>query len=147
MTVAEEHLVSEAVRSRLGHLLSDAGGGVHGVAVLACAPGERHELGLMMTTIALRRDGWKIVYLGADTPLADAVALAESLSARVLGLSLASAARADALEEGLRPGMPAGVSLVVGGGGATDALARTVGAVRAGPELPGAVRTMRALAA
>ena len=147
VSVAEEHLVSEAVRSRLGYLLSDAGGGVHGVAVLACAPGERHELGLMMTTIALRRDGWKIVYLGADTPLADAVALAESLSARVLGLSLASAARADALEEGLRPGMPAGVSLVVGGGGATDALARTVGAVRAGPELPGAVRTMRALAA
>ncbi len=76
LTVAEEHLVSEAVRSRLGHLLGDPGGGVRGVAVLACAPGERHELGLMMAAIALRRDGWKVVYLGADTPLADAVALA-----------------------------------------------------------------------
>jgi MerR family transcriptional regulator, light-induced transcriptional regulator len=76
MTTAQEHLVSEAVRSRLAHLLADAGGGVHGVAVLACAPGERHELGLMMATIALRRDGWKVVYLGADAPLTDAFALA-----------------------------------------------------------------------
>src|SRR6185437_1257551 len=79
LTVAEEHLVSEAVRSRLGHLLGDSGGGVRGVAVLACAPGERHELGLMMTAIAFRRDGWKVVYLGADTPLADALALAGRL--------------------------------------------------------------------
>src|SRR2546423_8171205 len=51
ITVAEEHLVSEAVRSRLGYLLGDSGGGVRGVAVLACAPGERHELGLMMAAI------------------------------------------------------------------------------------------------
>ena len=79
LTVAEEHLVSEAVRSRLGHLLGDSGGGVRGVAVLACAPGERHELGLMMAAIALRRDGWKVVYLGADTPLGDAFALARRL--------------------------------------------------------------------
>src|SRR3954454_24192150 len=111
MTAAEEHLVSEAVRSRLGHLLADAGGGVHGVAVLACAPGERHELGLMMATIALRRDGWKVVYLGADVPVADALALAEATSARVLGLSLATAARTDTLESGLQGGAPKGVSV------------------------------------
>src|SRR6059058_627124 len=74
LSVAEEHLVSEAVRSRLGHLLADAGGGVRGVAVLACAPGEHHELGLMMAAISLRRDGWKVAYLGADTPIADAAA-------------------------------------------------------------------------
>jgi MerR family transcriptional regulator, light-induced transcriptional regulator len=146
-TTAEEHLVSEAVRSRLGHLLADAGGGgVHGVAVLACAPGERHELGLMMTTVALRRDGWKIVYLGADAPLADALALAEALSARVLGLSVTTEARTNALESGLRAGTPDGVSLVVGGSGATQPLARRLGAVHAGPALGGAVQTIRALA-
>ena len=147
VTVAEEHLVSEAVRSRLGHLLADAGGGVHGVAVLACAPGERHELGLMMAAIALRRDGWKVVYLGADTPFADALALAERTSARVLGISLATAAPADAVEQALRAGVPDGLSLVLGGAGATPALARKLGAVHAEPELGGAVRTIRALAA
>jgi DNA-binding transcriptional MerR regulator len=147
VTTAEEHLVSEAVRSRLGHLLADAGGGTHGVAVLACAPGERHELGLMMATIALRRDGWKVVYLGADAPLADALALAEALSASVLGLSLSTAARTKALEAGLRAGVPDGVSVVIGGAGATDALARRLGAVNAGPALAGAVQRIRTLAA
>jgi MerR family transcriptional regulator, light-induced transcriptional regulator len=146
MTTAQEHLVSEAVRSRLAHLLADAGGGVHGVAVLACAPGERHELGLMMATIALRRDGWKVVYLGADAPLTDAFALAEAMSARVLGLSLATAARTDALESGLRGVPPGGVSLVVGGAGATEPIARRLGAVYAGATLDGAVKTIRTLA-
>jgi DNA-binding transcriptional MerR regulator len=146
MTTAQEHLVSEAVRSRLGHLLADAGGGVRGVAVLACAPGERHELGLMMATIALRRDGWKVAYLGADAPLSDALALAEAMSARVLGLSLATPARTDALESGLRGGVPRGVTLVVGGAGATEPLARRLGAVYAGATLDGAVETMRTLA-
>jgi len=146
MTTAEEHLISEAVRSRLGHLLADAGGGVHGVAVLACAPGERHELGLMMATIALRRDGWKVVYLGADAPLDDALALTETLSARVLGLSLSTPARADGLEAVLQAGVPRGVSLVLGGAGATGPLARKLGAVYAGTDLGGSVRTIRALA-
>jgi MerR family transcriptional regulator, light-induced transcriptional regulator len=87
ISAAEERVVSEAVRSRLGHLLADAGGGVRGVAVLACAPGEQHELGLMMLAIALRRDGWKIVYLGANTPIDQAVDLAKKHDARVLAIS------------------------------------------------------------
>jgi methanogenic corrinoid protein MtbC1 len=148
LTVAEEHLVSEAVRSRLGHLLADAGGGVRGVAVLACAPGERHELGLMMAAIALRRDGWKVVYLGADTPIADAVALTRRLQARLLGLSLAMSEHAQALEVALaETKVPAGVSLVVGGSGSSRAMAKRLGATYAGQELRGAVETVRALTA
>ena len=126
LTVAEEHVVSEAVRSRLGHLLADAGGGVRGTVVLACAPGERHELGLMMLAIALRRDGWKVTYLGADTPLADAAALAVRQSARVLGISVTTAPvdYLPALEN---------LHVVLGGQGAgahTGALAETVSALR-----------------
>jgi DNA-binding transcriptional MerR regulator len=148
LSVAEEHLVSEAVRSRLGHLLGDAGGGVRGVALLACAPGERHELGLMMTAIALRRDGWKVVYLGADTPLADALALATRLESRILGISLASAKRADAVQEVLAEiGLPDGLALVVGGRGASKAVAARLGGIYAGPELDRAVEAVRALAA
>ena len=147
ISVAEEHLVSEAVRSRLGHLLGDAGGGVRGVAVLACAPGERHELGLMMAAIALRRDGWKVVYLGADTPLEDAVALARRVSARIVGLSLAMREHAKALEQALaKTSLPDGVSLVLGGAGSSPAVAKRLGALYAGPELRGAVETVRVLA-
>ncbi len=148
LTVAEEHLVSEAVRSRLGHLLADAGGGVRGVAVLACAPGERHELGLMMAAIALRRDGWKVVYLGADTPLSDALALARRVQARLLGVSLAMAEHARTLEAALATTtMPDGVSLVLGGSGSSRAIANRLGATYAGQELRGAVETVRALTA
>jgi hypothetical protein len=139
LTVAEEHLVSEAVRSRLGHLLGDVGGGVRGVAVLACAPGERHELGLMMAAIALRRDGWKIFYLGADTPVGDALALARQVGARILGWSVSDPRHGEAL-------VPAeGVSLVVGGPGASAELAERLGATHVGSTLPGAVAALRKL--
>lgn len=147
ISVAEEHLVSEAVRSRLGYLLGDAGGGVRGVAVLACAPGERHELGLMMAAIALRRDAWKVIYLGADTPLEDAVALAQRVSARIVGLSVAMREHARMLEQALaKTSLPEGVSLVIGGSGSSPSIAKRLGAVYAGPELRGAVETVRVLA-
>jgi DNA-binding transcriptional MerR regulator len=142
LTVAEEHLVSETVRSRLGHLLGDVGGGVRGVAVLACAPGERHELGLMMATIALRRDGWKVFYLGCDTPAEDALALARRVSARVLGWSVSAAEHGDAL---VAAGADDGVALVVGGPGATAELAERLGATHVGAELPAVVAALRKL--
>jgi DNA-binding transcriptional MerR regulator len=144
LTVAEEHLVSETVRSRLGHLLGDPGGGVRGSAVLLCAPGEQHDLGLMTAAIALRRDGWKIVYLGADTPLADASALAQRLQARLLGLSVALREHAEKLE---KSAFPEGIALLVGGSGSSAALARRLGGTWAGSGLRGAVETVRLLTA
>ena len=38
-------------------------------SVLACLPGELHELGLISFGLALRAHGWRIAYLGSDTPL------------------------------------------------------------------------------
>jgi MerR family transcriptional regulator, light-induced transcriptional regulator len=146
LTVAEEHLVSEAVRSRLGHLLADSGGGVRGSAVLACAPGEQHELGLMMLAIALRRDGWKIVYLGADTPVDAALDLAHAQSARVVAISVATQERAEALRNS-EPQI-GDIPLVIGGSAASPELAASLGARYAeGTRLADAVTAMRALAA
>ena len=148
LSVADEHLVSESVRSRLGHLLADSGGGLRGVAVLACAPGERHELGLMMAAIALRRDGWNVIYLGSDTPIGDALGLAKRLSARVLGISVSSPELGAALQEALRDvARPEGLTLVVGGPGATAKLAESLNATLAPSQLPAAVDALRALAA
>ena len=146
MTVAEEHVLSEAVRSRLGHLLADSGGGLRGTVVLACAPGERHELGLMMLAIALRRDGWKVIYLGADTPVADAVALAQQQSAKMLALSFAMEERADAL---VRAGIDTdAVELVIGGAAASPALAKLLKARYAGGKrLADSVAAIRGFAA
>ncbi len=148
LNTADEHLVSESVRSRLGHLLADTGGGVRGIAVLACAPGERHELGLMMAAIALRRDGWNAVYLGSDTPAEAAVRLAERLSAKMLGVSVSAKESGAALEEAMRDvPRPPGLQLVVGGGGASAQLAKRLSASLAPRELPAAVSALRAFAA
>jgi methanogenic corrinoid protein MtbC1 len=146
LTVADEHVVTEAVRSRLGHLLADSGGGLRGTTVLACAPGERHELGLMMVAIALRRDGWKVIYLGADTPLADAVALARKQSAAVLGLSVTTAERAAALQKVALDTQ--GLAVVIGGPAASPALAKQLHARFAGGKrIADSVAAVRAFAA
>ena len=148
LTVAQEHLVSEAVRARLGHVLGDAGGGVRGTAVLACAPAERHELGLMSVAIALRDDGWQVAYVGADTPVADAVALAECVSATVLGISITVADRIAGLRKALeRTPPPPRTQLVIGGSAASAAVAKTLGARYLGAGLTGIVDGMAGYAA
>jgi methanogenic corrinoid protein MtbC1 len=54
--------------------------------VLACAPGEHHELGLLAFGVVLSRCGWRITYLGTDSPI-DAVAeVARSLLPAVVVL-------------------------------------------------------------
>ena len=78
--VAQEHFASQLVRGRLLGLARgwDRGSGPR--AVLACPPGELHDLGLLVFGLALREHGWRITFLGADTPvetLADTVARLE----------------------------------------------------------------------
>jgi MerR family transcriptional regulator, light-induced transcriptional regulator len=146
LSVAQEHLVSASVRARLGHLVGDAGGGVRGSVVLACAPNERHELGLMTLAIALRNDGWQVAYVGADTPLTDAFALAQRLSASMLGISLALKERAPELEAELeQTGRPDGVEFVLGGAGATRELAERVRGRYIDGDLHEAVSELRAI--
>ena len=67
-TIAQEHFASNLPRGRLLGLARrwDAGTGPR--AVLACPSGELHDLGLICFGIALRGHGWRITYLGADTP-------------------------------------------------------------------------------
>ena len=112
LSVAQEHLVSGAVRSYLERLLADARGDVRGTAVLACAPGELHELGLLMLAVLLRADGWQVAYLGGNTPLADATGLAKTLQAELLCLSATMPESRQAID-GLDA--PLGTRLVLGG--------------------------------
>jgi MerR family transcriptional regulator, light-induced transcriptional regulator len=147
-SVAQEHLVSGTVRTRLDRLLADARGSVRGVAVLACAPGEHHELGLLMVAVMLRADGWQVGYLGPDTPFADALALAEVVDARVLGLSVGMTERLEQLESQLRGRrLPHGLTLVLGGRGVDEASATRLGADYVDTSLRSTVTALRRLAA
>ena len=74
-TVAQEHFASNLLRTRLAALARGWETGSGPLALLACAPGELHDLPLLMFGLAIRGRGWRVAYLGADTPgdsLADA---------------------------------------------------------------------------
>lgn len=79
-TVAQEHFASNLLRGRLMALARvwDRGGGPR--ALLACAEGELHDLPLLAFGLVLREHGWRISYLGADTPVASVVEAARTLA-------------------------------------------------------------------
>jgi DNA-binding transcriptional MerR regulator len=129
--VGEEHFATNLVRGRLLALARGWGGGDGPVAVLACPPGEQHDLGLIAFGLALRDRGWRIAYLGQDTPIDTAAATAERLGARLVVLAAFD-------PESLRPhvaelrGLAGLAALRLGGPGAAATLVEEVGT----PPLP-----------
>ena len=86
VSVAQEHFASNLLRGRLLGLAQGWGQGQGPGAILACLPGEQHELGLLAFGVALRRRGWRITYLGTDSPI-DAIAdIAPTLAPTVVVL-------------------------------------------------------------
>jgi methanogenic corrinoid protein MtbC1 len=80
VSIAQEHFASTLLRGRLLGLARGWGRGIGPVAVLACAPGEQHDLGLLAFGLALRARGWRIIYLGTDTPITSVADTARSCS-------------------------------------------------------------------
>ena len=126
-TIAHEHFASNVLGGRLRALSRGWGNGVGPRAVLACPPGERHELGLLCFGLALRDQGWRITYLGAETPLREITGALSELVPSIVVLSAISqqrfrdaSAEITALATQVRVGM--------GGAGASPALARAMGA-------------------
>jgi len=147
VSVAQEHAVTAKVRARFDQLLADARGAVRGVAVLAGAPGEQHDLGLLMLAVLLRGDGWHVEYLGANTPVEDAVQFAQHVNATIVCFS---AARAESLTQ-LRTGLAAldrkaPPTLVVGGAAVSAQVAREHGATFWDDDVSTAVTRLRELA-
>jgi DNA-binding transcriptional MerR regulator len=67
-SVAQEHFAASLIRGRLLGLARDWGAGPGPSALLACLPGEAHDLGLIAFGVLLARRGWRVTFLGADTP-------------------------------------------------------------------------------
>jgi methanogenic corrinoid protein MtbC1 len=136
--IAEEHLLSEVVLARLRSLLEDRRPPVRGTAVLACGPGERHEVGLLALAVLLQADGWLPIYLGADTPLDAAVTTAVRTRADLLCLSASDAAARAEIETNVAARDLPEKLVVVTGGAAADGFSPRLGAAvgelrRAGP--------------
>ncbi len=148
LTVAQEHAVTAKVRAHLDSLIAGGQGGVRGVVALACAPGERHELGLLMLGVMLRADGWRVEFLGPDTPVETATAYAERIGAAILCFSTTMDDSLESLRSSLASiDRPDGVVLAIGGEAATAALARDLGMTYVNGRLSGSVARLRKLGA
>ena len=85
--IAQEHFASSLVRRRLGALSLTWGVGNGPVAVLACPPGEFHDIVLLSFGVLLGRAGWRVRYLGPDTPVHSLAAAARLTSADAVVLA------------------------------------------------------------
>jgi DNA-binding transcriptional MerR regulator len=70
--VAEEHFFSTFMRNKLGarfhHRNQQNTGGP--LLIAACLPGEHHEFGLLLFSLAAHARGYRLILLGSDMPLA-----------------------------------------------------------------------------
>lgn len=127
-SVAQEHFASNVIRGRLLGLARDWGRGGGPMALLACPPGELHDLGLICFGLALRAGGWRIAFLGADTPVETLLRTAEELRPDLVVLTAAAPQRFSRVRSELRE-LGSATRLAVGGPGATAALAASFDAV------------------
>ncbi|MET9275719.1 cobalamin B12-binding domain-containing protein [Kribbella sp. NPDC003557] len=127
VTVGQEHFASNVIRSRLAALSTGWGAGHGPRALLACPPGELHDIALLSFGLVLRRSGWRVVFLGADSPMADVERTAGALGPDLVMLSASDRSRFDAIRPELVQ-LSHGRSVALAGAGASMELAATVGA-------------------
>lgn len=121
LEVGQEHFASHLIRGRLLGLARLWGRGSGPVAILACAPGERHDISLLLFGLLLRSHGWRILFLGADTPLETLSRAVETTNPRIVVVSSFDASLLDAVATSLRR-LARTTPLVLSGPGASDDL-------------------------
>lgn len=71
-SVAEEHFFGVYLRNKLGARFHHRSRNSTGPKLLAaCLPGELHEVGLLLFSLAAHEQGYRLVLLGPDMPLAE----------------------------------------------------------------------------
>ncbi|HEY6052332.1 MAG TPA: B12-binding domain-containing protein [Gaiellaceae bacterium] len=121
LAIGQEHFASNLIRPRLLALSRLWGRGVGPLAILACPPGERHDIGVIAFGLVLRTYGWRILFLGADTPpstLGEAVA---TTAPRLVVVASMDGALLEAVAADLRR-LARTAPLVLSGAGASQEL-------------------------
>jgi DNA-binding transcriptional MerR regulator len=78
--IAEEHFFTAYLRNKLGARVHHASSRSQGRRLLlACLPGEHHELGILLFGLSALARGYRLLYLGADLPLAQVARVAGSV--------------------------------------------------------------------
>ncbi len=100
LPIAVEHYATQFCMQHLMSMLAASAAPTRpGVIVAACAPGELHQIGLLMLVVMLRWRGWDVKYFGQDLKLDRLEDALIPLNPRLL---LFTATRMQAAEELLR---------------------------------------------
>jgi hypothetical protein len=124
LDVAAEHAASHAVLRRLAAAFEAAGRAGPDVRpiLVGLPPGSRHELGALAFSVAARRAGLTITYLGADLPIRDWVDAVKHSSARAAVIAVPTERDRDAasgVAAALQHAAP-DLLIAAGGRGAAD---------------------------
>jgi MerR family transcriptional regulator, light-induced transcriptional regulator len=128
LDVAQEHYATNMLHARLMALARGWDEGRGPRAVLACAPGELHVVGLTCLGLALRDRGWRVLFLGADTPMAAVERTVDTVAPALVALSAVFPERFLVHESALRA-LSSAVAVGLGGAGATARVTERVGAL------------------
>ena len=126
LDISQEHFASVLIRSRLLALGRQWGRGHGPLALLACPPGEAHDIGLICFGLLLRSHSWRILFLGADTPVSTVAHAAAMTHPTLVVVASQSAPLLAAEAAGLRQ-LSADRDVVLAGPGATPAVCAEVG--------------------
>jgi DNA-binding transcriptional MerR regulator len=127
VSVAQEHFASHVVRGRLVGLTRGWGDGGGPQALLACPPDEQHDLALLVFGIVLNRRGWRVGYLGANTPMADLLQVTSDTRPSLVVLAAVAPQLFESVVSDLST-LAGMAPLVLAGAGATTELAQSIGA-------------------
>lgn len=100
ISVVAEHFATHYLRRKLDSLVNLTP--THSESptiVMGCAPGDWHEIGLVLLSFYLRRHGYHVIYLGQNVPLEHLVAELARLRPVLLIMSAATAETAHNLAE------------------------------------------------
>ena len=122
-SIAQERLVSSAVRRHLGLVVETYARTAERrqAIVFATLPGERHELGLLMSAMLCASRGFQVHYLGPDLPAHEIARYAREVDAGLVALSVLLAEGAERLPAdlaALRAAIGSDVPVWIGGRGA-----------------------------
>ena len=121
--IAEEHFFAFYLRNKLGARYHHRPRGNQGpLLLIAGLPGEHHEFGLLLFTLAAHQAGYRVIPLGADMPLGELAAVARKKQCAAIVLSGAVEPPARVLEHDLPQLVrDAGLPVIVGGLSSVDA--------------------------
>ena len=116
--VIEEHFFSMFLRNKLGARFQHRNESQHGPKIMvACVPGEQHEIGLLLFSLSAVNHGFRTVLLGANTPVAGMAAAADVAQVDAIVLSGSTEPEANVLREDF-PALVAAAKVPVFIGGA-----------------------------